>query len=283
MLKGAEAQRTLSYISVIFGLAPAIAPVVGGWLQAALGWRSIFFCIAFFSVVLLLFCLRLLPESLPREQRHPFHFKVILANYWEVVCHGRFICGALAGGLLFSTIMLYVSSAPAFVLHLLHLSVKEFSWLFLPLIGGLTLGSAISGRLSHRLSPDNMIRLGFAIMVLAAVLDVSYASLFSPRVPWAVIPLFFYGLGIAVAAPGITILNLEIFPRVKGLASSLQGFFSMLIFSFVSGAVAPLLFDSALKLAIGGMVGLALSAFFWWLSRRPAAEVISLPAPAAEA
>jgi DHA1 family bicyclomycin/chloramphenicol resistance-like MFS transporter len=268
LLSGAEAQRAMAYSSVIFGLAPAIAPILGGWLQVAYGWRSIFIFIAIFTLILLVVCQIFLHESLPIADRHPFHFKLIVANYWQVGCHARFMFQCLGNALAFSGIMLYVGAAPAFVITILHLSAKQFGWLFIPMIGGMTLGSFVSGRLSHRHSPAFMIRTGYAIMGISSLTSLAYAWLFTAAVPWVVMPLFFYGVGMSLVMPAMAVRTLETFPRVRGLASSLLSFTFMIVFAVGSGLICPLLFDSAFHLAAGVVVGLAASLFFWWLGNR---------------
>ena len=271
LLSGAEAQRAMAYMSVIFGLAPAIAPILGGWLQAAFGWRSIFMFIALFTLILMVICYYLLPESLPRKDRHAFHFKVIVANYWEVGSHARFMVQSLGNVLSFSGILIYVGAAPVFVMNILHLSVKDFGWLFIPLIGGMTLGSYLSGWLSHRVTAATLIGVGYGIMFTSAFANLAYSWFFIAAIPWAVIPMFFYGIGMSLAMPAMTVLTLEMFPRVRGLASSLQSFLFMSIFAIGSGVICPLLFDSAFHLASGVIVGLILSLLFWCMgSRLPA-------------
>lgn len=262
LFSGAAAQRTMSYISVVFGLAPAIAPILGGWLLAAFGWRSIFGFIALFSLLLLLICFQELPESLPREKRHPFHFQVVIGHYWKAGCHARFIFKCLAIAFSFSGVLIYVGSAPAFVLNILHLSVTQFGWLFIPLIGGMTLGSALSGKLSHHFHPAVMIRAGYAAMILSVIANLGYTAFFAVKVPWAVLPMFFYGIGMMLANPAMTVVTLEMFPQNRGLASSLQSFTFMIVFALGSGLICPLLFGSAFKLALGTAIGLALSMVF---------------------
>jgi DHA1 family bicyclomycin/chloramphenicol resistance-like MFS transporter len=271
LLTGAEAQRAMAYISVIFGLAPAIAPILGGWLQAGFGWRSIFLFIALFTLALLAVCFRLLPESLPLKDRHAFHFRVIVANYWRVGRHGRFMFQSMGNALAFSGIMLYVGAAPAFVMKILHLSVKDFGWLFIPLIGGMTFGSYLAGQLSHRWTPWTLIRRGYGIMFGAALANLGYTLLFVAALPWAVLPLFCYGIGMSLAMPAMSVMTLEMFPRERGLAASLQGFLFMSVFALGSGVVCPLLFDSAAHLASGAMAGLILSLLFWWWGTRESA------------
>ena len=268
LFSGAEAQRIMSYISVVFGLAPALAPILGGWVLAGWGWRSIFYFIAFFTFVLLLACLRWLPESLAVKNRHAFQFNVIVNHYLEVGSHARFMLRSMGIALSFTGIMLYVASAPVYLIDLLHLSVKDFGWLFVTFIAGMTVGSAASGHLSHRLKPDIIIGSGYALMILSVLASLVYTGLFVPRIPWAVIPHFFYGFGMALSSPAMTVLTLEMFPKVKGLPSSLQGFVFMVSFALVSGLFAPLLFASAFRLAVGTAIGLGLSLLLWWLGSR---------------
>ncbi len=269
---GPEAQQIMSYISLVFGVAPAVAPILGGWLLAACGWKSIFYFIAFFTFALLIACFTSLPESLVPEKRHAFHFSVIVRNYVEVGSHLHFLLRSLGLGLTFVGIMIYVAAAPAYILNILHLSVKEFSWLFVTFIAGMTIGSILSGQLSHRLKPKIIIRIGYAILVLASLESLGYTALFSPRVPWAVIPHFFYGLGAALATPAMTVLTLEMFPNIKGLPSSFQSFIFMVAFGLISGAFAPLLFASAFRLALGTAIGVAISILLWWLGSRGESE-----------
>jgi len=71
---------------------------------------------------------------------------------------------------------------------------------------------------------------------------------------------------MSLALPGMTISTLDIFPQMRGLAASLQNFVQMLLFALVSGFVAPLLFDSSIKLALGQMSAVLLASLFWWLA-----------------
>jgi len=272
LFTGADAQRVMSYISVVFGLAPAIAPILGGWLLASFGWRSIFAFIALFSGLLMLLCIRELRESLPVEKRHPFHFRPVLLNYLRVASCAPFMLQAFSIGFGFWGIMMYVGSAPAFVINILHLHETDYGWLFIPLIGGMTAGSWVAGRCSHRFSASTIIGTGFAIMVAAAIANLAYALLVPAAIPWAVVAPMCYCFGMALATPAMTVRALELFPRHRGLAASMQSFIFMALFAGGSGVICPILFGSAWKLAAGVAVGVIISAICWGagLSIQPA-------------
>lgn len=268
---GPQAQKMLSHIMMVFGLAPAIAPVLGGWLHVHFGWRSTFLFLAFFGGALILVCARLLGESLPAEKRQAFHPVAIGRNYLMVLRNARFVLLSLAVGMAFGGLSLYIGSAANFVMEILGLSETAFAWMFIPLIGGMVIGSAWGGKRAAGAAPERMMAIGYGVMALACVLNVGYNALFSAAVPWAVLPLFVYTFGLAVTMPAIQLTAMGLFPANRGLASSMLGFIQMMSFALVSGLVAPLLFDNALKLALGVAAGLALSVAAWRLSRRSAA------------
>ena len=270
-LSGTDAQRMMASVMMVFGLAPAIAPILGGWLHTAFGWRSVFLFLGSFGALMLLVCWRRLPESLSVERRHAFHPGVIARAYREVLRDRRFVLLALAFGLSFGGIAIYIGAAANFVVGILRLPETGFGWMFIPLICGMVCGSATAGRLAARLAQPRQILAGYGVMALAALANVAYNALFAAALPWAVLPLFFYAFGLALAMPALTLAGLALFPERSGLAASLQGFVQMVVFALVSGLLAPLLFDSALKLALGVLAVAAASALCWWRAGSSAA------------
>jgi DHA1 family bicyclomycin/chloramphenicol resistance-like MFS transporter len=256
---GADAQRIMSHIMMVFGLAPAIAPILGGWLHVAFGWRATFVFLALFGALMLLACWRWLGESLPADKRHAFHGVAIARNYLKVLSHPQFLLLSLAVGLAFGGLSIYIGSAANFVMEILHLPETAFAWMFIPLISGMVIGSAWGGKRAAKYAPAKLRRIGYGLMALACVLNVGYTTLSGDRVdvPWAVLPLMVYTFGLAVAMPAIQVGALALFPDNRGLAASMLAFIQMMSFALISGLVAPLLFGSAFQLACGVTVGLA--------------------------
>jgi DHA1 family bicyclomycin/chloramphenicol resistance-like MFS transporter len=137
---GAPAQRLIAHITMVFALAPAIAPVLGGWLQSWFGWRSVFAFLVLLGFALWLACWYLLPETLPRDQRHSLRARYLARAYWKVLTSSAFLltCGALA--LNFAAFFIYVLSAPVFLMRHLGVSATGFLWLFGPAMSGLMIG-----------------------------------------------------------------------------------------------------------------------------------------------
>lgn len=247
---GAPAQRLMSTVSMIFGVAPAIAPIIGGWIIAFARWPMIFWFLAAFAGLLWFACLGMLPETHPPERRTRLSPGSMAVTYWSILRDPVFLPLVFAGTLGFNALFVYISSAPAFVIGLLGLDEQQFAWLFIPAIGGLMLGSFLSGRLAGRVSGRATVRLGYAIMLGASAINLITAWLLpSPVVPWSVLPIGLHSMGIGIAFPTLTLNLLDRYPRHRGGASSMQAFFSLVISATLAGVVSPLVSGSAMKLA----------------------------------
>lgn len=274
--KGAQAQKMMSQIMLVFGLAPAIAPILGGWLQVSFGWRATFVFLALFGAAMLVLCALALPESLPKAQRHAFRPGTIANNYLRVLGNRQFMLLSLTVALAWVGPSLYIGSAAHFVMVILGLPETAFAWLFVPIIGGMVIGSAWGGKNAGKVMPLSMMRIGYLIMGIGAALHLGYNLLFAPALPWAVLPLMVYTCGLAVAVPAIQHKALALLPQNYGLASSMIAFVQMMAFALVSGVLAPLLFNSALHLACGVAGGVALSFCCWRLSLRETGMVLAV-------
>jgi len=265
VLHGADAQRLMSRVSMIFGIAPAIAPIIGGWLLGWSRWPMIFWFLVAFAVVLVIAIAAWLPETHPPQARLPLRPKPLLRGYAAIFLNPRFQRLAAAGAFNFSALFLYISSAPAFVLDLLKLNPRQFAWFFVPMIGGMMLGAFVSGRAAGRMSGTRLAGIGFACCGVAAVANIAYnAWTPSLTVPWAVLPVMLNSFGVALVFPILTLAILDMYPRQRGSASSLQAFTSLSLNALVAGALSPLLSRHGLHLALGA----AAFALLGWLCWR---------------
>ncbi len=266
---GVEAQKLMSTVSMIFSIAPALAPIVGGWVIAFARWPMIFWLLAAFALAIWLACLLWLPETHPPAKRVPLSLRELWAT-WRLIGRDRaFLPLALAGSLNFNALWIYISSAPAFVLDLLHLDSGRFAWLFVPAISGMMFGAFLSGRVAGRLSAASTVRLGYAVMLSASALNLLVAWwLPQPRVPWSVIPIGLHAIGIGLNFPTLTLLLLDRFPQHRGAVSSVQAFVSLLISATIAGVLSPMLSTHVSWLALGALVSTALGFGMWLVFHR---------------
>ena len=272
-----DAQRLMSMVTLFFGLAPAIAPVIGGWLFVGLGWRSIFWFLTAVGLVLIAVSWRFLPETLREEERQSFHPIALITGYREVGIHLRFLLLSFAAGFNFNAFFLYIVSAPVFVGRHLGLGPEQYAWLFIPCILGIMAGSQLSGRAAGRMPANETVRRAYWFMGAAALANLAYAFMAEPAIPWAVIPLAIFGVGFAMAMPSITLITLDLFPTRRGMAASLQGFISGMVNVLTAGVVSPLLWDHPRELALG-MLAMMLAGFTCWRLYLASARVrVQLP------
>lgn len=264
VLDGDDAQRLMSHVSVIFGIAPAIAPVIGGWLLGWSRWPMIFWFLTAFSIALLVATWVALPETLPPADRLSVKPRRMLRDYVGIFLNPRFQRLAAAGTFNFGALFLYIASAPAFVMDLLHLDERSFAWFFVPMIGGMMIGAFVSGRLAGRLSGVIQVRIGFACCGAAAIWNIVYNLLVVDlTVPWAVLPMMLNSFGVALVFPILTLAILDMYPRQRGSASSLQAFTALVSNAIIAGVLSALLSRLAIHLALGAAAFTLAGWVFW--------------------
>lgn len=262
---GHDAQRLMSTVTMIFGIAPALAPVVGGFLQSWFGWQAVFGFLAVYGAALYLCCQARLPETLPPAKRQPFSFGPILRNYAKLVRSPRLVLLCLVVALNFGGFFIYILSAPAFAYGLLKLESTQFAWLFLPGVTGIMFGAWLSGRLAGRRTSRQTVRIGYGIMFAAAAFNLAYSALAEPRLPWSVLPLMVYTTGMAMVMPSVTLLALDLFPHNRGMTSSLQGSVQSFSNGVLAAGLSPLVSHADHTLALA-MAALLLAGWVCWMS-----------------
>ncbi len=269
MFPPSEAQKVMSQITIFFGVAPALAPVIGGVLSEYLGWHSVFWFLVGVGVVLWAINVRLLPETLHARDRQPFQVGNLMRGYWQLLSDPRFMLLALASGVPFNGLFLYVLSAPAFLGDVLHLKPTQFFWFFILSIAGIMAGSWLSGRMAGKVRPKNQIMQGFRIMLAVSLLNIIANAIFEPSAWWSLWPVTVFAFGWALMVPVVTLLVLDLHPERRGMASSLQAVVGSTSNGIVAGAVAPLVMHSATGLAVTSAAFLAIGLLAWlWLRKR---------------
>jgi DHA1 family bicyclomycin/chloramphenicol resistance-like MFS transporter len=269
MFPPAQAQQVMSQVTIYFGVAPAIAPIIGGWLFVHAGWHSVFWFLTGVGVVLWSANFKLLPETLHLSQRQPFNVRNLMQGYWQLGASPRFLLLALASGVPFNGMFLYVLSAPAFLGDHLGLAPTQFFWFFLLTIVGIMGGAWASGRLAGKIPPRRQIRHGFLIMVLVSLVNVAANLAFTPRAGWALPLIALFAFGWALMVPVVTLLVLDLHPDRRGLASSLQAVIGSTANGVVAGVIAPLVMHSTRALALSSLLMMCVGLAAWmWLHRR---------------
>ncbi|MBA4060191.1 MAG: multidrug effflux MFS transporter [Acidovorax temperans] len=263
MFPPAQAQQVMSQVTIYFGVAPAVAPIVGGWLFVHTGWHSIFWFLALVGAILWITNFRLLPETLHPSHRQPFNVRHLMRGYWALGSSPKFLLLALASGVPFNGMFLYVLSAPAFLGEHLKLEPTQFFWFFVLTISGIMGGAWLSGRLAGRIAPKRQIRHGFVIMFVVGIANVALNTVLEPHPAWALLPIAIFSFGWALMVPVVTLLVLDLVPERRGMASSLQAFVGSTANGVVAGVISPLVMHSALGLATASLLMMCIGLTSW--------------------
>jgi MFS transporter, DHA1 family, multidrug resistance protein len=265
---GNEAQRVMGLMMMMFGAAPALAPVIGGLLENLAGWRSVFVFLSLLGLGVWGLAFKRMPETLPPVARVSVAPRFVLGSYRGALGNPRFMGLTLAFAFAFGGMFLYIAASPELIYRLLGYGVNDFWRLFIPLITGIVLGGFLSGRLAERVPPPRMVMTGFTLMGLAVLLNLAQSLWLPVQGLTAIGPLPLYSLGLALIMPNLTVLALDCYPYQRGMASAVQTCLQLVGNSLVAALLAAPLARNLTDLA-AGMAGLYLVAvslwgLWWW-------------------
>ena len=269
LYEGPRAQHLMSMTTMIFSIAPAIAPVIGGWVHVAYGWRAVFAVMVICGIIFSFSAWWRLPETHPVSARIPFNARNLVATSVTVLRHREFLMLALAAAVNFSSLACFIGAAPAIVERHWHLGETDYWQLFLPVIGGILTGAIISTRIAGRMNLVQQVRFGFGLTFAATAIRVlvHFAVAAPPRGLQQAI-LFFAAIGVQFAFPVLTLRMLDLFPAARGTAAAAQSFVALIVTAFTLGIVAPIVLWKLEWLAWTALAFTSLAAVFWYLARR---------------
>lgn len=247
---GPTAQRLLSHIMMVQMLSLVVTPVVGGWLAANWGWRAVFVAIAGIMLALTLACWRWLPETLPQAQRRPLKLGPLWHSYRTVMRSGTFVRLSLAHVANWVSMVIYAFSAPAIVMRHLGHGATEVYLVYIPITLGLVGGFAIFPRLARRGTGEAILRHAYRILGASIALNLAACWLMPPGLI-LMLPLFLFAIGVALALPILIDWALTPVQDNAGVGNSCQTFIQLSVMAAGAGLLAPLLWDSMFKLALG--------------------------------
>ena len=242
--RGITAARALSVVMAIQGIAPVVAPILGGVLVEPIGWRGILGVVAAFTGLLVVMVVLWVPESLPAERRHDGGLRILLDGTCELARDHVLVRLLFINALSFGLLMAYLSAAPFVLRNVLGMGTVAYTAVFG--LCGATVTIAVAASLVRRFSQARQVRVG---LIAGLVVDTVFAGvclmwLREPvtgpgRMPLlvAVVALFLAHVACLGLSMGNTpALALDRTGRWAGTGSALLGFLQFV----VGGLVSPL-------------------------------------------
>ena len=228
-----ESVRMLSILMLVMGLAPILSPLVGGQLLKYFGWRSIFWVHAIYASVWLTAVTLGLPESLAAAKRQRQRFGQVMRIYGALLANRAFMAQVLAGALVFSGLLAYISGSPFVFIELFHVTEQQFGVYFGINAIGIIWASQVNRWLAKRTEPSVILRRVLPVSLAAGLVLLVNASTGFGGFAGILVPLFVYIATHGFVMPNTTALAMAPHGAVAGSASALLG-----SIQFILGALA---------------------------------------------
>jgi len=242
--------EVLSTLMLIMGIAPIIAPTIGGFIIEHYHWDMIFYGLAGFAALMLFNVVFILPESSKPNLATSLHPVPVLREYWTIYKDKAFFLFSTARGFVIGALLGYVAAAPFIFLDFFDMAQSDFAIIFGSNAAGLIAGSQINRFLLRRFTTFQITYTVSILLVVTTLLLVGHVSFFEPQF-WVVYPLLFLMMTfIGFQNPNVTALALQPFTVRAGSASAFVGAVSMIFGSFASWFVSSYVTVSLLPLAL---------------------------------
>lgn len=262
LFEGPAAARAFGLVGTAIAIVPALGPILGGAIQARLGWEAAFLTLAAIGAALAGISVLRLRETIATRNADAMRPGRLVAIYWGLLRNRLFLGHAVAGGFLFGGFFAYFSDAPFLFIDELGIAPDVFGFLMVFTVGGYASGAFLSGRLVGRWGARRVILTGTACSLAAAMLLIALSGTLS--VPRVIAPMCLFTLGFGLTLPASLAGALGPFPRVAGSASAMLGFIQMSAASLSSLMVQPLYDGTATPLGFV-VLGMSATAFLGYL------------------
>tara|TARA_B110000208_G_scaffold192059_1_gene262342 strand:+ start:11869 stop:13053 length:1185 start_codon:yes stop_codon:yes gene_type:complete len=249
LFEGPQAQRVMATVQMLFGIAPAIAPIIGGFLLG-INWQIIFIFLAVYASVSLWAAVKFLPETMPPEKRMKLSTANVIKSYKTIFSDSEFARIIVAIGANFSGFFVYVLASPVFLGNHLGLNPQQYGYLFVPTVVGMVIGSYLAKRAAGRFSSQKVVKLAYVWMLLIALVNIIVCYTQPVSLIANILPIALFNIGMAMCMPILSLAALNRHPKIRGTAASGQAFIQMLLSTISAGLIVPFVWYAPSGLAI---------------------------------
>lgn len=219
-----QGARVLAFVGMALAVAPAVGPLIGGYLQVWFDWHSIFAVLGAAGLALLAFVALRVPETNACPDRYALEAGRMAANYRAVASSPAFLgYTALASGAL-GGLFAYHAAAPFLLIELVGVEVHHYGWLSMTTVGGYMFGSFLATRIVHRLGIDRTLVASACVSLAGAGLFLVLAFVLPAGILTIMGPVAVFTTGVGMGLPASMAGALAPFPRMAGAAAGLMGF-----------------------------------------------------------
>jgi DHA1 family bicyclomycin/chloramphenicol resistance-like MFS transporter len=269
-----ETARVYSALMLVMGVAPILAPLLGGYLLLWSSWRAIFWLVTAFALISLIAVTFRLPETHDRARAHPLSLGAVLTRYAGLLGSRHFMGYALSGGLNTAGMFAYIAGSPFVFIELYHVPAEHFGWIFGTNAAGLIFAAQVNGRIVHHYGADRILRFGNLLQTIAGLILLVTAATGVGGFWGIAIPLFVYIGCVGIVSPNALAMAMAPQGAQAGSASAMVGTLQFSVAAVAATAVGAIPQETALPMAliiaVCGTLGLLLHRWLvgGWAARR---------------
>ncbi|HUC64195.1 MAG TPA: multidrug effflux MFS transporter [Stellaceae bacterium] len=261
---GVHAAQMLSYVTLVFALAPMVAPLLGGALLELFGWPSIFLAFGVFGLLLLIVTWFAFAESLTVPDARALELTRLIAKGQRFFSNRHCVGYMLINSFIFAGLFAYISGSPFVFIGIYGVPAGRFGFYFALSALGIVLGALVNGRLIRRRSPERVLRVGLRLLAGAGAVMLLVAVSGWGRPIWFTLAMLAYVFAQGLCMPNAIAAAMEPLPDMAGMGASFLGAVQMLGGSLAGYAVNALYDGTPLPMAamIAAMAMAALLAYY---------------------
>lgn len=244
-----KSASVISFLVLILGASPLLAPTVGSFIIDWWGWHFVFIMLAFITLIILLAVFFFLPEGHTPDKTISLKPAPIIKGFKEVLTNPLFYVFALAGSFSFSGLFVYVAHSPAIFMDHFQLSGKLYGGVFALLSVGFIGGSQLNHILTKRFSNQQILKTVLSVQVILASVFLMGSVKDWYGLTAVIVFLFLLLSCCGITYPNAAALCMAPFSKNAGTASSLLGFIQIGIGGLISGSVSMLPLDAITAMA----------------------------------
>jgi DHA1 family bicyclomycin/chloramphenicol resistance-like MFS transporter len=263
-------------MATVQALNPMLAPIVGGYVHEAFGWRAIFVVLGSLGALFLVLMIAGVRETNVRRDPTALRWNQLGRNVGVLLGDRSYLAYVLANALMFGGQFAFISGSSFVLIDVLGVSASTFGLCFGAVAFGIMTGTFLSGRFGGRLGLDRTILAGTALGAAAGVLLAGLAWSGILTVATVVGPMFVFAVGLGLTLPNGMAGAIGPFPAMAGLAAAVAGFLQLTLSALYSVAVGRFHDGTARPMTAAiALAGLAALGCFWGLGRRRPPDVLA--------
>lgn len=268
---GERMAQAASFVGIIFAIAPAVAPITGGYIEAYFGWRANFIFIALLVISVWLIVWRWLPETNKNLDSTATQTKVVIKNYFTLLTSRTFMSHAALSSLGVAGIIAYITASPFLLQTILGLSPVQYGWLAIYIMAGSIFGQVLNSILVTKVGTKRMLLTGITVMLTSgtAMFAIGIAGFMNVYV--IMLPVLFFITGGCFVFANAMTNAFHPFPHIAGSAGAMYGFLQLFGAFITSLLVAGIHETNQIPLALIFILLGTLSAviFYFFISKEP--------------